>query len=110
MYHRFTLDEGDRIVAMILSRVRYKYSFTVKLISRFLHFYSGIQESAETRDSHQRSQDTEDSPIRMQYLNNQVGVEAWMQGETTNPMFNKNFQRLQKTRSRGMGIFGFFFL
>ena len=23
MYHRFTLDEGDRIVAMILSRVRY---------------------------------------------------------------------------------------
>ena len=22
MYHRFTLDEGDRIVAMILSRVR----------------------------------------------------------------------------------------
>ena len=26
MYHRFTLDEGDRIVAMILSRVRYSLS------------------------------------------------------------------------------------
>ena len=97
MYHRFTLDEGDRIVAMILSRVRYyKYSFTVKLTSRFLHFYSGIQESAETRDSHQRSQDTEDSPIRIQYLNNQVGVEAWIQGETTNKIFDENFQRLQQ--------------
>jgi len=55
MYHRFTLDEGDRIVAMILSR-----------------------EAPETRDSHQRSQDTEADPVRIQYLNSmiQVGVEA----------------------------------
>lgn len=54
LYHRFTLDEGDRIVAMILSR-----------------------EAPETRDSHTRTQDTEADPIRIQYLNNiQVAVEA----------------------------------
>ena len=44
----------------------------------FLIFLLGNQEAAETRDSHQRSQDTDADPIRIQYLNNmiQVGVEA----------------------------------
>jgi 1,2-dihydroxy-3-keto-5-methylthiopentene dioxygenase len=38
MYHRFTLDEGDRIVAMILSRVRYLILFHCKLDQSFSYF------------------------------------------------------------------------